>query len=82
MSPHLQLSEKQGSERWRPQCAICTQTVSLEDCKANEHGQAVHEHCYVTRLLGSREKRTRQASGNNPKVLNATLTRFPSMFNL
>jgi hypothetical protein len=82
MSPYLQVSEKQGSERWRPQCAFCTQTVCLEDCKANEYGQAVHEHCYVTRLVGSQEKRIRQASGNNPKVLNATSTRFPSIFNL
>lgn len=82
MSPFLQVSENQGSEIWRPRCAICRQTVSLEDCKANEYGQAIHEHCYVTHLVGSQKKRTRQTSGNNPKVLNAALTRFPHLFNL
>jgi hypothetical protein len=30
-----------------PNCAICAQPVSLEVSKTDEHGQAVHENCYV-----------------------------------
>jgi len=30
-----------------PICAICTQAVNLEESKTDEHGQSVHENCYV-----------------------------------
>ena len=30
-----------------PQCAICKESVALEESKADERGQAVHENCYV-----------------------------------
>ena len=31
-------------------CWICGHAVSLETCKTDEHGEAVHEECYVVRL--------------------------------
>jgi hypothetical protein len=33
-----------------PICDMCGQTVSLEDCKADERGDTVHEECYLRRL--------------------------------
>jgi len=27
-------------------CLICGSLVSLENCKLNEHGDPVHDHCY------------------------------------
>lgn len=32
-------------------CRICGAPVSLESCKTNEYGQAVHELCYVEEFL-------------------------------
>jgi hypothetical protein len=32
-------------------CAICNRLVSLESCKIDENGQAVHESCYILRTL-------------------------------
>jgi hypothetical protein len=29
---------------------MCGHTVSLEDCKADERGDTVHEECYLRRL--------------------------------
>lgn len=31
-------------------CWICGNQVSLEQCKIDEHGRAVHEKCCVVRL--------------------------------
>jgi hypothetical protein len=33
-----------------PNCWICGKPVRLENCKIDEHGQAVHEDCYAMRL--------------------------------
>ena len=35
---------------WSPECAICKKSVKLEESKADEYGQAVHEECYVAKL--------------------------------
>jgi hypothetical protein len=36
-------------------CWLCCGTrVSLEDCKIDEHGEAVQEKCYVSKLALSR----------------------------
>jgi hypothetical protein len=32
---------------WVPPCAICKESVNLEESKTDEHGRAVHENCYV-----------------------------------
>lgn len=34
-------------QNWLPQCAICEESVALEECKTDERGQAVHENCYT-----------------------------------
>lgn len=34
-----------------PGCKICGIGVSLETCKVDEYGRAVHENCYVEKLL-------------------------------
>jgi hypothetical protein len=31
-------------------CWICGKAVTLEDCKVDEYGMAVHEDCYVAKL--------------------------------
>jgi hypothetical protein len=33
-----------------PSCQICGHVVPLEECKIDEHGLAVHEHCYVAQI--------------------------------
>ena len=44
---------------WLPLCAICKQPVGLERSKADEHGSAVHEECYVSTLVAHRPRRFR-----------------------
>lgn len=36
-----------------PVCSICKQPVRLETAKTDEKGQAVHEDCYLQRLMAS-----------------------------
>jgi len=43
-SPAQLLSESQ----WSPECVICKKSVMLEESKADENGQAIHEDCYVS----------------------------------
>lgn len=31
-------------------CPICNEAVTLETCKINEDGQAIHEDCYVGKI--------------------------------
>ncbi len=33
-----------------PTCFICTNPVSLETAKIDEHGKAIHEECYVLKI--------------------------------
>lgn len=46
VQPREQISQGQ----WRPKCVICKELVSLEESKADEDGQAIHENCYVSKL--------------------------------
>ncbi len=32
-------------------CPICRQPVTLETCKTDEDGQAMHEGCYVEKVI-------------------------------
>ncbi len=41
-------------EGYRPHCGICKQQVNLTESKADECGQAVHEDCYVSKLLSEK----------------------------
>ena len=38
-----------------PHCAICNEPVELETAKTDEDGKAVHEECYVGRIMRLRE---------------------------
>jgi hypothetical protein len=33
---------------WSLPCAICKESVNLEESKTDEYGHAVHEDCYVS----------------------------------
>ncbi len=46
------MSRVQSQAQWRPECVICKEAVPLEESKVDEHGQAVHEECYVSKLTG------------------------------
>lgn len=32
---------------WLPRCAVCSESVNLEESKTDEYGLAVHENCYI-----------------------------------
>jgi len=49
----VQLREHLLEGQWRPECVICKESVMLEESKANEYGQSVHEECYVSGLVGN-----------------------------
>jgi hypothetical protein len=49
---HVQLSEQISEGQWRPPCAICKESVELEESKTDEYGRAIHEECYVSKLVG------------------------------
>jgi hypothetical protein len=52
--------EQMLEEKWRrlsasstrkiPACWMCGKAVSLEACKVDEHGRAVHDDCYALML--------------------------------
>ena len=52
MSHLFQQSEHVSEGQWRPQCVLCRESVQLEESKADERGQAIHEECYVSKLVG------------------------------
>jgi hypothetical protein len=54
MSRLVQPSENTSEGQWRPECVICRGSVELEKSKADEHGQAIHEECYVSKLVGNK----------------------------
>ena len=43
-------------------CWICGKPVEVESCKIDEHGQAMHEDCYIAKLALDRETRSRPPS--------------------
>lgn len=34
-----------------PTCPICNEAVELETSKTDEHGYAIHEECYLRKVL-------------------------------
>lgn len=42
-------------ESWLPRCSICREAVNLTESKTDEHGQAIHEDCYVSMLVSPKE---------------------------
>ncbi len=51
---HVLLSEQISEGQWRPPCAICKESVELEESKTDEYGRAIHEECYVSNLVGKK----------------------------
>jgi hypothetical protein len=47
MSHVLKYPENPG----RPECVICRESVNPEESKTDEYGQAIHEECYVSKLM-------------------------------
>jgi hypothetical protein len=39
-----------------PSCWICGKPVLLEDCKIDERGLAVHENCYLAKVVSRKEQ--------------------------
>lgn len=54
MSPVIQRLADVFEGQWRPECVICRESVELEETKVDEHGQAIHEQCYVSKLVGKK----------------------------
>jgi len=52
-------------EAWVPRCAICNESVNLEESKTDERGKAVHENCYIWTVESKKLRRftTRIDSG-------------------
>ena len=51
-------------------CWICGQEVSLEKCRTDKHGSAVHEACYVARM--NMETEFARAQATNRAFVNET----------
>ena len=45
--------------QWSPECVLCKKYVKLEESKADEYGQAIHEECYFAKIT---EKKPRLLS--------------------
>ena len=44
-------------EVWVPPCAICSESVNLEESKTDERGRAVHENCYIWTVEPRKQRR-------------------------
>ena len=49
-------------------CWFCGQGVSLETCKVDEHGRAVHEACLVTRIRMETSSRIGASGGSASEI--------------
>ena len=49
--PDVQQSQQRFEDLWLPDCVICRESVKLEESKADEYGKAIHEDCYVSKLI-------------------------------
>lgn len=65
------------NEAWR--CAICNQLVDLTSSKADEHGQAVHEDCYVS-ILVSKNVDAREGYGHPSRPQTGRGRPFPAFY--
>ena len=63
-------------------CSICGKSVSLKDCKVDEHGKAVHGTCYVAKVGSASDGALRSwrqiarelaAENNHKRVLELSL---------
>lgn len=51
MCPLYRISHRAG--RALTSCPICHEPVSLERCKTDEDGRAIHEDCYVRKICSN-----------------------------
>jgi hypothetical protein len=49
-----------------PICSVCQQPVRLETAKADENGKAVHEDCYLQRLMALLQSGGQKTPNNSP----------------
>ena len=49
-SPQRRRSDPASAAAWLVKCTICGHPIALEMAKADEHGAAVHEGCYLFKL--------------------------------
>jgi predicted amidophosphoribosyltransferase len=47
--------------RRKPICSICGEPVNLQTATCDEHGKAVHEECYVQKILARKPPVARAA---------------------
>ena len=45
------LSNFAPASKWVPTCALCNNPIKLEKCKTDECGKAVHEECYIRKVI-------------------------------
>jgi hypothetical protein len=55
------------SARWMPTCTLCNKPVQLETCNTDESGKAIHEECYIRKVV--RLKQTNRAIVQLPGFL-------------
>jgi hypothetical protein len=53
---------------WVPRCAVCRESVNLTVSRADEYGRAVHEDCYVQRLLSDWRTTTLPAKASSSRT--------------
>jgi hypothetical protein len=58
--PHAQ---QPPEVQWNPECVICKGSVKLEECKADENGQAIHEECYVSKITLEASDKLKKGGG-------------------
>lgn len=51
-----------------PLCDVCGRAVSLEYCKTDERGDAVHEECYLRKLALEKAPPMTKTQGFSAKI--------------
>lgn len=49
-----------------PVCSACKQPIRLEAAETDENGEAVHEDCYLQRLMALLQSGGRSTPNNSP----------------
>jgi hypothetical protein len=47
-------------------CSVCQKPIRLETAKSDENGKAVHEDCYLQRLMALLQSGGRSTPNNSP----------------
>ncbi len=68
---------QQRDHLFEAHCVICRESVKLEESKANEYGQAIHEECYISQFLGVRRFSAGTHSAKGLYVMRYLITLTP-----